>query len=75
MTASLIYCIIPRYLNEQRGFFMEYEDSIIAQTIRRYIYDAENPDWSALKRELLVELGYTEEEVFYIMKDVRDGVL
>jgi hypothetical protein len=54
---------------------MEYEDSIIAQTIRRYIYDAENPDWSALKRELLVELGYTEEEVFYIMKDVRDGVL
>lgn len=54
---------------------MEYENSVIAQTIRRYIYDEENPDWSTLKTELLVELGYTEEEVFYIMKDVRDGVL
>jgi len=55
--------------------FTEYENSLIAQAIRRYIYDAENADWSTLKRELLVELGYTEQEVFYIMKDVRDGVL
>ena len=53
---------------------MEYENSSVALAVQQHIYDAENPDWSALEAELL-KIGFMDIEVFYIMKNVRDGVL
>jgi hypothetical protein len=53
---------------------MEYDDSRVQEAVRWHIYCQGNPDWCNLKRELW-DMGYTEDEIFEILLNVREGVL
>lgn len=50
---------------------MKYDKDGVAHAIQKHIYDAANPNWTALESELLT-IGYMDIEVFYIMNRVRE---